>query len=77
MTTLRDILEHFDEYERGTGRYQRLNEITEPSITWFERSPGRHIVNVAVTGLETISVHMESAIDAANRLVVAVGTAID
>jgi hypothetical protein len=74
---LRDRLEHFDEYERGTGRQQRRAQISEPSVTFFSGQPGHHSISVEIPGLPTASIEMETARDAGNELMTAVASAVD
>jgi hypothetical protein len=74
---VRDRLEHFDAYESGTGHQQKAADITEPSVTYFVRGTGTHTINVDVPGLSTATIEMESAKEAGNALMTAIGIAVD
>lgn len=73
---VRHRLEHFSDYESGTGHEQRRQHVSEPSVTWFEYKPGNFSVTVDVPSLSSVTVEMVRTIEAADRLLVALETAI-
>jgi hypothetical protein len=72
----RNWLEHFDEYESGTGSAQPRSGRSDPSVTWFERSPGHYSVTVAITGLEPVTIEIHRARAAAQALLAGVDRAL-
>ena len=65
LVKLRDILEHFDEYETGRGDLQKKGLVPrEPVSIWWEQNAGTVVVNVGGFSLDVVK-----ASDAASRLV--------
>lgn len=74
---LRDWLEHFDEYESGTGNDQKRASNAEPMLTWFARGSDTYSVAVSVQGLRDLTLEITEATAAAEVLLSAVGHAVD
>jgi hypothetical protein len=70
----RDLLEHFDEYESGTGRAKK--RVGAPTITWYERSPDLYSVNVSIPGWSSVTIEFRRAVEAADVLLEAVSRVV-
>jgi hypothetical protein len=64
----RDVLEHFDDYEKGKGFLQAEGN-TDPTITWFHEANGVHTIHIERAGLAETSITVQVALEAARRLV--------
>jgi len=82
---LRDVLEHYDEYMRGTGKLQTSEKklagthhgAGQRARILVSRSGDSHTITVSVPGVADFSVDIEAAVDASNRLESAVGHSLD
>ena len=66
--SLRDVLEHFDEYLQGQGRLQRPRPGI-PSVSWTESAgPGHFKLSIGVVGQSVLELEIGRAQEAAMRL---------
>lgn len=76
LITMRDWLEHFDEYQQGTGRMQRKLADPQPPVIWVERRVGGFAMSIRIAGLEALDIDLMPARDAADRLMAALEHAV-
>lgn len=74
---VRDWQEHFDTYELGEGHSQKKVGASDPPVQWFERGPDRYSVTLVLGESKTVSLELGEAIKAAERLFVAVESAVE
>jgi hypothetical protein len=84
-TDLRNVLEHYDSYLMGDGFLQMAarrrptsrSGAGDPALSFVSRRPDQPTITVIVPGVDDFSVTVESALDAAHRLVSVVDHALD